>query len=112
MRHEQRRHGLLLPECQEDILHLFARDGIEGREGLIHQKHVRLQQEGASQADALLLAAAEFMRIAIQESSIWSFFASCCMPCLRVSCRVPRISQPRRMFCRTVFQAAGRNSAA
>ena len=58
VRDEQRRRVLLVPEPEEDVLHLLARDGVERRERLVHQQDVRLQQEGAREAHALLLAAA------------------------------------------------------
>jgi hypothetical protein len=51
-------------EGAEFALKLCARDGIERTEGLVHQEDGRIGGEGAGDADALALAAREFVRAA------------------------------------------------
>ena len=51
-------------EGAEFALKLGAGDGIEGAEGLVHQKNRRIGGKGTSDADTLALAAGEFARAA------------------------------------------------
>ncbi|MNF90332.1 hypothetical protein D3C84_728920 [compost metagenome] len=51
--------GCAPPDLQQQLLHLFTGEGIEGAEGLIHQQHTRVGGEGAGQADTLFLATRE-----------------------------------------------------
>jgi hypothetical protein len=46
---------------------LLAAGDVEGGEGLVEQQELRLGEEGAAQADALALAAGEFVWAAVQE---------------------------------------------
>ncbi len=52
-------------EGAEFALKLGAGDGIESTKGLVHQENGRVGGEGASDADALTLAAGEFVRSAM-----------------------------------------------
>ena len=53
-----------MSQCAEFALKLGAGDGIEGAEGLIHQKNRRIGGKSAGDANALALAAREFTRVA------------------------------------------------
>jgi len=52
-------------ESAEFTLKLGTGDGIKGSKGLVHQENGRVGGEGASDADALTLAAGELVRAAI-----------------------------------------------
>ncbi len=51
-------------EVFEHGLHLGAGDGVEGAEGLVHEQDGGVVGEGAGEADALALAAAELPGVA------------------------------------------------
>jgi len=57
-------------ESAEFALKLCASDGIERAEGLVHQENGRIGGEGAGDADALALAAREFVRAARGEFGV------------------------------------------
>src|SRR5260221_75149 len=57
-------------EGAEFALKLCASDGIERAEGLVHEEDGRIGGEGASDADALALAAREFVRAARGELGV------------------------------------------
>ena len=48
--------GGALPDLQQQLLHLFAGEGVEGAERFVHQQHARIGGERTGQADTLLLA--------------------------------------------------------
>ena len=57
MRHQQLAVAAFVPQAQEHELHVFAQKGVERREGLVHEKQVRLHGDGAGKCQALLHAA-------------------------------------------------------
>ena len=56
--------ALDLLQAQQLVLHLGADDGVEGREGLVHQQDRRVGRQRARQAHALLHAARQFVGVA------------------------------------------------
>ncbi len=55
----------LLPELQQFLLHLGARECIQGGEGLVHQENARLHSQRPRNRNPLLHAAGQCMRIAV-----------------------------------------------
>ena len=47
--------------------HLHAQLGVEVRERLVEQEHLRIAHDGAAHGDALALAAGELARIALEQ---------------------------------------------
>ena len=45
----------------------FAGDGIQGREGLVHQQHLRIDRKRAGETDTLLHPAGQFVGIGLGE---------------------------------------------
>ncbi len=68
MGNQEHRLGRAAPDLQQQLLHLFAGEGIEGAEGFVHQQHTRVCRQGARQADASLLAAGELPDTAAVET--------------------------------------------
>jgi hypothetical protein len=58
-------NSLLKP--QEFVLEALADHGVDGGERLVHQQDRRVGGEGAGDADALLLAAGELVRVPLGE---------------------------------------------
>ena len=67
MRHEQHRETRLVPQGQQFVLHLAARQRVECGERLVHQQYIRLHRHAARDRHALLHAAGQRMRIAVGE---------------------------------------------
>ena len=59
---------LLGPEAQQFEAHLLARQRVERAEGLVHQQHARVVQQGAADRDALLHAAGQLARQLVLEA--------------------------------------------
>jgi hypothetical protein len=55
------------PHLGDQLLHLVAGHGVEGREGLVHEQHGRVVGEGARDGDPLLHAPRKVVRIGIRE---------------------------------------------
>ena len=51
-----------LPDVEQATAHLFARDGVERAERLVHQQHLRVERERTSNRDALAHAAGKLRR--------------------------------------------------
>jgi hypothetical protein len=47
--------------------HLHAQLGVEVRQRLVEQEHLRVAHDGAAHGDALALAAGELARVAVEE---------------------------------------------
>jgi len=60
VRDDDDRDALL--QLGHQVLDLQRRDGVQGRRGLVHQEHLGVHGEGASDAQALLLATGEVGR--------------------------------------------------
>ena len=57
MRHIDHGHAEPLVDVLDLVLHLLAQLLVEGTQRLVHQHEVRLEDKGARDGDALLLAA-------------------------------------------------------
>ena len=68
VRHDHNQSGARLHA--NDLLHLLPLERIECRSGFIHQKHVRLQGDGARDGEALRLAAGKFPRGKIEAGQL------------------------------------------
>ena len=53
---------------QQQLLHLFTGEGIQGAEGFVHQQYARVGRQRTRQADALLLATGELPDAAVVET--------------------------------------------
>ena len=58
-----RGHGLLGPQLEQFAAQVLGGEHVERGEGLVHEQHFRLDDQGARKADALLHAAGEFLGI-------------------------------------------------
>lgn len=67
MRHEKRRDGQALLQPPDFSAHFNAWMRIKIGQGLIQQKHIGFDHQGARQRHALLLAARKLRRLAISE---------------------------------------------
>jgi hypothetical protein len=67
VRDEQQREAHLVPQLEQFLLHLAARERIERGEGLVHQQHARLHGQRAGDGHALLHAAGELVRMHVGE---------------------------------------------
>jgi hypothetical protein len=67
VRDEQQREAHLVPQREQLLLHLAARERVERGEGLVHQQHARLHGERAGNGHALLHAAGELVRMHVGE---------------------------------------------
>ena len=67
MRDEDDRELRPLPDVEQFLLQLRARERVKCAEGLVHQQHVRVVREHAGDRHALLHAARQLMRIVIGE---------------------------------------------
>ncbi|MDT4823688.1 hypothetical protein FQZ97_569240 [compost metagenome] len=65
---QENRLGRTSPDLQQQFLHLFAGEGVEGAEGLVHQQHTRVGGQGAGDADALSLSAGKLPDTALVEA--------------------------------------------
>ena len=63
--HVDRGDADLVLDALDDVAHLHAQLGVQVGKRLVHQQHVRLDDDGAGQGDALLLAAGELGRHAV-----------------------------------------------
>ena len=63
MKTDLRGHGLLRPELQQFAAQVLRGKHVEGREGLVHEEHLGLDDESARKADALAHAAGELLGI-------------------------------------------------
>ena len=70
VRDEHHRRRFRSHELAETLVDLIAGQRIDSRERLIEQQYFRAQQHRAADADALLLPAGEFVRIAVPEFGI------------------------------------------
>ena len=52
-------------DIDELVLEALAGDRVDGAEGFVHEEHRRVGGQGAGHADALLLTAREFLRVAV-----------------------------------------------
>ena len=78
MGHEHRGHADALLDTLEFNPHVLAQIGVERRQRFIEQQHVRLDDDGAGERNALLLAAGEFLGIAPPEiGQLHQFERSC-----------------------------------
>ena len=68
MGHVDKRDADFLLQVDELDLHFLAQLGVECRQRLIQEQHRRMSDQCAADGDALLLAAGEFMRIALSEA--------------------------------------------
>ena len=59
MRDQQQGQLVLLPDLKDQLLDVFAGDGVQGGRCLVHQEQVRLQHQGPPDGHALALAAGE-----------------------------------------------------
>ena len=64
---EHDRDLALLTQAQEEVAHLGACDLVQGREGLVHQQHRRVEGEGADERDPLLHAAGQLVGVGVEE---------------------------------------------
>ncbi|HWK49691.1 MAG TPA: hypothetical protein VNR40_07375, partial [Steroidobacter sp.] len=62
VRHQDGREALVEPDALEHALHLDARQSVERAQRLVQQEKLRMTGEGASQRNALTLAAGEHTR--------------------------------------------------
>jgi hypothetical protein len=67
VRDEQQREAHLVPQLEQLLLHLAARERVERGEGLVHQQHARLHRQRARDGHALLHAAGELVRMHVGE---------------------------------------------
>jgi hypothetical protein len=67
VRDEQQREAHLVPQLEQLLLHLAARERVERGEGLVHQQHARLHRQRAGNGHALLHAARELVRVHVGE---------------------------------------------
>jgi len=56
-------HGLVGPELEQFRAEVLGGEHVEGAEGLVHEENLRLDDEGAGKADALLHAAGELLGV-------------------------------------------------
>ena len=68
VRDEDDRLPRLLPESQEQQVHLVARERVERAEGLVHQEHGGVLRERAHDRGPLLHAARELARVGLVEA--------------------------------------------
>ena len=68
MRHQEHRLAALVPDPQQLEVHRLARHGVERAERLVHQQQRRLVHERAADADALLHAARQLVRVLALEA--------------------------------------------
>ena len=68
MGNQEYRLGRAPPDLQQQLLHLFAGEGIEGAKGFVHQQYPWVCGQGTRQADALLLATGELPDTAAVET--------------------------------------------
>jgi hypothetical protein len=65
---QEHRLGAALPDLQQQLLHLFASEGVQRAERLIHQQYTRIGRQRASQAHALPLPAGQLPDAALLET--------------------------------------------
>ncbi|CUJ66849.1 Uncharacterised protein [Achromobacter ruhlandii] len=65
VRDEQERHAQLALQVQQQVDDLRLDRHVQGRDRFVGDHHLGVQRQGARDADALALAAREFMRIAV-----------------------------------------------
>ena len=53
--YQHRGHPHLGPQLHHEPLHILSRQRIKGREGFVHQQHIRLEDEGAGDGRPLPL---------------------------------------------------------
>jgi hypothetical protein len=56
-------HGLVGPQLQQFAAQVLGREHVERGEGLVHEEHFRLDDQGAGKADALLHAAGQLFGV-------------------------------------------------
>lgn len=66
VRDEDHADAEFLPQAQQLVLQRGARDGVDRREGLVHQQDLGLVDQGAGHGNPLAHAAREFVRVAIR----------------------------------------------
>src|SRR5215203_4160906 len=59
---EEHRRAVLLPQGEKMLVQARPGEGVEGRERLVEEEHLRLGHEGAGDRDPLLLAAGQLAR--------------------------------------------------
>ena len=108
VRHEQHRELRVLPELQQLLLHLRARQRVERRERLVHQQDRGLHRHRARDGDALLHAAGQRVRIAVGELASGSPCRCSAARARRASRRasVPLAVSANMMLSRTVFHGS------
>src|SRR5207249_9594427 len=67
VRHEQRGLGVLLPEIQQQLVHLVAGDRVERAERLVHQQQFGVVDQRPADRDALAHSARQLMRLLVHE---------------------------------------------
>ena len=67
VRHEEHRRGGRLPEGEQFVTEHLARQLVEGREGLVHEQHLRLEGEGEGDRHPLAHPARELGRAVREE---------------------------------------------
>ena len=84
--------GLLLPQLEQLAAQVFGGEHVERGEGLIHEEHFGLDDEGACEADTLPHSAGELLGIggleAVQTDGV-EHLAGCARDARRRSCRAP-----------------------
>jgi hypothetical protein len=76
MRHEDGGQATLTLYAQKLDLHFLAQAPIERRQRLVEEQHARLDDDGAGQCYALLLAAGQLLRRAVAEAGKTNHFES------------------------------------
>src|SRR5260370_4711132 len=66
---EQDGAGGLIPDAQQELLHVGASLSIERAEGLVHENHLRAHSESSGDGHALLHAAGQRFRIHVGETA-------------------------------------------
>ena len=66
MSHEENRRPMLAPNVKQKSVHRQTRLGIERAERLIHQQHLRAEDEGSGNRDPLFHAARKLLRIFVR----------------------------------------------
>ena len=67
MRDEQYRLAALHPDALQLGVHLLPRQGVERAERLVHEQQIRIVDERAAEADALLHPAGQLVRVCVFE---------------------------------------------
>ena len=104
VRDVERRDPELELDAPDLLPQLDAHLRVERRERLVEQQHAGLDREGAGERDALLHAAGELVRVAVDRVAEPDELEQLADPVGALApCRCPRTRSPNSTFCRAVM---------